>query len=125
MAQSTLILEPGGPPQPVINAATTTTLPAIGFVPFTVPASRGGGPYVLYLEAVGASAVPTTVTAQLTCSLDGGVTFQNLGSAINLVATSAGTVAIVTNVVPGAIYLLTLTALTLGSATSVTVWTGF
>lgn len=125
MAQATLLLEPGGGPQAIINGATSTTLPAIAFVPFAVQPPRGGGPEVLVFEAVGAGAVPTTVTGQLQISLDGGTTFQNYGAALNLVAAGVGAAQAVTNIVAGAIYQLTLTALTLGSATAVTVYVGY
>lgn len=122
---ATLVLEAGGAPQPVVVAATSTTLPAGAVLPFTLSPTRGGGPEVLLFEAVGAGAVPTTVTAQLQASLDGGTTFQNLGAPINLVATGTGTIAVVTNMAAGAVYQLTLTAVTLGSATSVTIYAGY
>jgi len=119
---ATLLLETGGSPQSVVNAATSTTLPAGAVVPFAISPARGGGPTTVTFEAVGASAVPTTVTAQLQVSEDGGTTFQNYGSALNLVAASVGTVAAVANMISGVIYKLTLTTLTIGSAVSVTVY---
>lgn len=125
MPAATIILESGGPPQAVVNAATATGVGASSL--FTVSPGRDGAtPHVLTLEAVGAGAVPTTVTANLTASSDGGTTYQTYGSngSIALVATSTGTIAIISNLVSGLIYQLSIGTLTLGSATSVTVWAG-
>ena len=100
----------------VVNAATAT-----GAGPqFGVRQTPDGQPRTILLQAVGAT-MPTTLTAQLQVSNDGGSTFQNIGSAPNLVATSTGAPKSVSGIVPGAVYQLNVTALTIGSASSVTV----
>lgn len=119
---TTPIVLQSGNPTPVVNAATSTTLPVGAVVPFTLSPASGGGPRTISFEAIGAGAVPTTVTAQLQASEDGGVTFQNLGAAINLVSTGAGSIQAIPNLDPGLVYQLTLTAVTLGTATSVTIY---
>lgn len=101
---------------PVINAATTTGAQQ----QFGVRQTPDGQPRTLLLQAVG-STMPTTLTAQLQASNDGGTTFQNIGATLPIVATSTGAPQSVSGIVPGAVYQLNITALTLGSAGSVTV----
>jgi len=75
----------------------------------------------LWLSAIGAGAVPTTATADLEGSSDGGVTWQKVATALALVATSVATMQKVTNVGPGILLRINLTTLTLGGASSVTI----
>ena len=115
-----LLLEDGGQ-NIVANAITTTgTQLAFAFSP-----SRSGLPRTLSFTAQGASGVmPTTVTANLQSSADGGTTWENEQTATGmpLVATSTGLVAVVTNCAAGKQYRLRVGTLTLGSAASVTIY---
>lgn len=107
----------------VVSAAAVTGVgSAAAFGVVTNTSSRS---HTLTLEAVGVGAVPTTVTVTLQASMDGGVTYQPYGSGgagIALVATGAGTIAIIQNVNSGLLYQVNITSLTLGSATAVNVY---
>lgn len=108
----------------VVNAATVTGV--ANAAAFGVPTNTSSRSHTLTLEAVGAGGVPTTVTVTLQASMDGGATYQPYGSggsSIALVATGAGTIAIIQNVNSGLLYQVNITSLTLGgSATSVTIY---
>jgi len=108
-------------PFQAVKAATTT---GVGASPVFSLSDQRGAYQNLMLEAVGAGATPTTVTVSLSASLDGGTTFQTVSgqSAIALVATSTGTIALITGLPVGPLYQVNVGTLTLGSATSVTVW---
>ena len=80
-----------------------------------VPLARG------VTGAIGAGAVPTTFTADVECSFDGQLTWQKLATGLALVATSVGTAQKVINAPRGVPLRINATAVTLGSATSVTV----
>lgn len=73
------------------------------------------------ISSTGAPIVPTTVTASLYSSSDGGVTWNLYQAAIPLGATTIFTDVQVLNVVPGLLYQILITTLTLGSASSVSV----
>lgn len=88
---------------------------------FTVQPSSGDAVMrTVTFTSKGAGAVPTTATATLWSSDDSGATWQTYKSGIALVATTTATDYQI-QLTSGKIYQLTLTALTLGSATSVTV----
>lgn len=111
-----------GTPFLAVNAAAATGASAIQF---SSQRRESGGARTLNVQAVGAGAVPTTVTANLEASSDGGSTFQPYGSqgtGLTLVATSVGTQQQVGDLIPGIIYRINITSLTIGSATSVSVW---
>jgi len=82
------------------------------------PVERGR---TLNLHGSGVAAVPTTVTVSLYASTDGGVTWTLYQAAIALCASTAWTDAQVLNLLPGLLYQVLVTTLTLGSATSVSV----
>lgn len=107
-------------PTRVVNAATATGVAAADT--FSFPARGDGGDRTLALSVIGLDAVPTTATADLECSADGGTTWQKHSNAIALAATTVATTQRVTNLVAGLLYRINLTTLTLGSATSVSVW---
>ena len=79
----------------------------------------------LTLQAIGVGAsVPTTCTANVEQSNDGGVTWQPVGTAgtaIALVAAAVGTAYRLLNIGPGPQYRINVTTLTLGNATSVNI----
>lgn len=114
-----LLLEDGG--QNIVANAITTNGAQLAF---TFSPSRSGLPRTLSFQAVGAGAVPTTVTANLQSSFDGGTTWQNEQTATGmpLVATGTGLVAVAQNCASGKLYRLNVGTLTLGSATSVTIY---
>lgn len=85
---------------------------------FTLQPKQDGGPRTLEVSVVGIGGVPTTVTAQLLSSSDNGLTWQNEGSTLALVATSTPAPQQIT-VTQGRLYALNLSALTLGTATQV------
>lgn len=97
------------------GSALTPQTPA-----FTIPMRPDGATRTLEVSALGAGAVPTTVSVQLLSSSDNGATWQNEGSALAVVATSVPAPQQIT-VSSGRIYAMVVSSLTLGSATSVTV----
>lgn len=105
--------------QTISNAGTgqaiTTTNPL-----FTIPAATYR-PRVLNLKAKGVGALPTTMSVTLFTSDDNGTTWQAYGAAIALVTTTVATDAQIVNIAAGLMCQLLVTALTLGSASSVSV----
>lgn len=87
---------------------------------FCVQPSAIGTKRTVSLAARGAGAVPTTVTATLYESSDGGTTWNAHAAAYNLIATGIATDAQV-DIVAGLLYQVLETALTLGTATSASV----
>lgn len=98
------------------NANTTPQTPA-----FTIQPAPGGGERTLNLSAVGIGAVPTTVTANLLVSYDGGTTWQTFATAIPLVAAGVAAVSELIHMAGGALFAVALSALTLGGATGVNI----
>lgn len=96
------------------NANTTPQSPA-----FTVQPTPGGGDRTLNVSAQGIGAVPTTVTANLLVSYDGGSTWQTFATNIALVAAGVAAVNEILHVTGGALYAFALSTLTLGAATGV------
>jgi hypothetical protein len=97
------------------------TAAGVGTYYFVVQPGGAGAARTLNLEAIGTGAVPTTVTANVEQTNDGGATWQAVGTAgtgIALVATGTGTAFNLTNLVAGPVYRLNVTTLTLGSATA-------
>ena len=81
--------------------------------------------HVLSLAVQGASAVPTTVTADLEASYDGAQTWVKYSAAttgMTLVATTVSTAFPAVNVVSGPVYRINATTVTIGSAVSFKVW---
>lgn len=95
---------------------TTPQTPA-----FTVQPTPGGGDRTLNVSAQGIGAIPTTVTANLLVSYDGGLTWQTFATNIALVAAGVAAVSEVLHVVGGALYAFALSTLTLGGATGVNI----
>lgn len=87
---------------------------------FTFPLKPDGAPRTLEVSALGAGAVPTTVSVQLLSSSDQGATWQNEGSALAVVATSVPAPQQIT-VSSGKMYAAVVSSLTLGGASSVSV----
>ena len=127
------ILDPGLP-LTLINAITAAQLPAPPTqasaaaanlagtnIIFTVQPRGDGGARTLNLHGRSATAVPTTATLSLYSSSDGGVTWTLEQSTIALCASTVFTDGVLTNLVAGLLYILLATAVTLGSATTVSV----
>lgn len=89
---------------------------------FAIPVRQNNMARTIAFSAVGASAVPTTVTANLESSHDGGTTWQIYASAIAFVAATVATTQIVQNVCSGLLYRFNVTTFTVGSAVTVTIW---
>ena len=106
---------------PVSTAITTTGANALLF---GVEPANDGEDRTLWLSAIGAGAVPTAVTVDLEVSFDGQASWQKVANAtgIALVAASVATAQKVVNFPSGVPFRLNATTVTLGSATSVTVW---
>ena len=112
---------PSGVKVAVVNPAATTTGTAQSYQ-FAIEGAPGKGDHTLALGVIGASAVPTTVTANLEVSFDGGVSWQIYASALALVASTVATAAVIKNVVSGLLYRVNATAVTIGSAVTYAVW---
>jgi hypothetical protein len=95
------------------NANTTPQTPA-----FCVQQKDTGGEATLEVAAVGIGGLPTTVTANLLRSVDGGLTWQTFATALPLFASGVGAISEAIHVTPG-LYALALSALALGGATGV------
>lgn len=98
---------------------------AAGTILFTLAPRLQMGDRTLTLEGIGVgAAVPTTLTANVEQSNDGGVTWQPVGTAgtgIALVAATVGTAFRLLNIGPGPIYRINVTTYTAGAATSAVV----
>jgi len=88
---------------------------------FAVVPTGQGGPRVLSLHARSATAVPTALAVQLYSSSDGGATWDLYQGAVTLVSGVTPVENQISNLVSGLIYQLLVSALTLGSATTVSV----
>lgn len=112
----------------IINL-TPTPLTAASGAPDTTPQggsfgvapNPGSTDTTLELSAVGIGAVPTTVTANLLVSFDNGATWQDFATNLTLVATSKAAAQTVQHLVAGPLYAIALSAVTLGSATGVSI----
>lgn len=113
MASSSLTT---GQPSVVVNAATVTgTAKAIQF---SVPPSLDNKfKSILFIPS--SDGTVTTLTVTLEVSNDGGTTWIAYPSGAGLNFNSLATV-IVSNVMPGVLYRLNITAITLGTGTFVT-----
>src|SRR5215475_11281274 len=113
---------PGILPVGTICAVTgaLTTTGASTFI-FALPVTADGQDRTLWLAAIGAGAVPTTVTADLEASFDGGATWQKIATGLALVAASAAAAQKVLNAPRGVPLRINVTTLTLGGASSVAV----
>lgn len=115
-------IEPGVPVQVGTNIAAQA---ATGITPqtpvFLVQPRGDGGDHSMNVEAIGIGGLPTTVTVNLLASYDGGATWQltQNGNALALFTAGAGTVQVIKNLVAGALYAFSISALTLGGATGV------
>lgn len=105
----------------VINPAATTTGTAQSYE-FGIQGAPDHRDHTLTLAVQGASAVPTTVTANLEVSYDAGTTWQIYASALALVASTAATAQVIKDVVTGPLYRVNPTAVTIGSAVTYTVY---
>lgn len=114
-------LDPGSLVQIVsgITAAGSALTPQTPV--FTFPLKPDGAPRTLEVSAIGIGAVPTAVSVQLLSSSDNGATWQNEGSALAVIAASTPAPQQVT-VSSGKMYAMVLTTVTLGGASSVTVF---
>lgn len=129
------IIEPGfpvvlarniGAVQTVANAgASTGAISATGVEAtnpfFTLGPSGISTGRTLNLSARGVGAVPTTVSAQVYKSTDGGTTWSAYGAAVPLIVAGVATDGQVVNLVDGPIYQVLVPTLTLGGATGVNV----
>jgi hypothetical protein len=89
---------------------------------FTMSTITDGQDKTLWLGAIGAGAVPTALTVDLEVSFDGQLTWQKLQTGIALVATTVATPQKIINAPRGLPMRLNATTLTLGSASSITVY---
>lgn len=113
-----ILLETAVPANVTGPITTTGAAPA-----FSIQPRQNNEDRTLALSAIGVVAEPTTLTVDLECSVDNGTTWQKYKTAIALVATAVGTVAVILNVVAGLLYRINATTVTLGgSSTSVAVW---
>jgi hypothetical protein len=83
---------------------------------FGLTRGRTDTPKSLTISAQGIAGLPTTVTAFLLMSTDGGLTWQPASASLALFATGAGAPQQVTNLTAGPLYALCVSALTLGAA---------
>jgi hypothetical protein len=109
-------LEPGT----VVQVGTNITAQAASSITpqtpvFALAAGHGTANKTLTVSAQGIGGLPTTVTAYLLGSWDGGLTWQPLSSALNLFATGAGAPQQVISLTAGPLYTLAISALTLGT----------
>jgi hypothetical protein len=98
----------------IVNPAATTTGTAQSYE-FGVEAAPDGHSRTLACCVIGASAVPTTVTANLEASFNGGTDWVIYKLAVALVAATVAT-ALITDLVAGPMYRLNMTTVTIGSA---------
>lgn len=122
--QAPVLLDIGIPITLANGVAAAQNTPGSGVLStnptFTV-SPRGDGDRTLALNARGTGAVPTTATGTLWASSDGGTSWQIYAGSLALVATTTTADQVVLHLVAGLLYQLLLSALTLGSATAVSV----
>lgn len=118
LANGIAIVQVGPPP---VNTSALGVALRITNPIFTVQPRTGGGDRTLSLSARSVAAVPTTLTASVYESSDGGTTWSLHQAGLALVASTVATNAQVLHLVAGLLYQVLVTTLTLGSATSVSV----
>lgn len=110
-------LEPGTTIQVGTNITVQGASSIVPLTPvFVLALSRPYGPKSLTISAQGIGGLPTTVTAFLIMSTDGGLTWQLASGSLALFATGAGAPQQVTNLTAGPLYALAVSVLTLGAA---------
>src|SRR5271154_5503322 len=104
-----------------VKSAAGTTATRLTNPLFSVFPRGDGGDRTLNLQVNSVTAVPTTLTASLYSSSNGGASWNLFQAAIALVASTVATDVQVLHLTAGLIYTLLVTTLTLGSATNVSV----